>query len=653
MTELVPPGATGASLAPEPLLDVRDLRVSSGGGGRNRPGRPGQLATIVSSISLTLQPGETIGIVGESGSGKSMTAKAVTGLLPPGITASGEVRYSGRNLLALSEREWRAVRGREIGLILQDPFTMLNPVLRCGTIIAESLPRAAGGGHRRDGRRSEAVRRLAEVGIADPTVADRYPFQLSGGMRQRVAIAAALARDPRVLIADEPSTALDASTQQDILALIKRVQRARGMGLVLITHDLRVAFAMCDRIYVLYAGSLLETAPAGELEAEPLHPYSHGLLLSEPPADHRVRDLVSIPGSVPAPDQVAGTCPFAPRCRWATAACERAAPPLVEVALTEAALTGPALAGIPRGRLSACVRLPEIRAEMTALRIRAGQRAAAPPGRSGTPLIQVSELRKVFHQGSRTVTALDGVSVEVSDGESVGLVGESGSGKTTLARVLAGLEPATSGQVTIDGIPAADWRSLAGRDRRRLRGTVQIVFQDPYSSLNPMHTVGAALAEAVTIHDPAARNVRGQVGDLLQSVGLPAGYAQRRPVALSGGERQRVAIARALAVRPRVLICDEPVSALDVSVQAQILNLLSAIRAERGIGYLFITHDLSIVRQITDYLYVMHHGRVVESGPTDQVLASPSDAYTIKLLDSVPRAEAGWLAGHGALSTGN
>jgi peptide/nickel transport system ATP-binding protein len=639
MTDLIPPGTSGAA---EPLLDVRDLRVSRASATSPNTG------TIVSSISLSLRAGETIGIVGESGSGKSMTAKAVTGLLPPGITASGEVRYGGRNLLGLSEREWRAVRGREIGLILQDPFTMLNPVLRCGTIIAESLPHARGNNlpHGRDARRSEAVRRLAEVGIADPTVADRYPFQLSGGMRQRVAIAAALARDPRVLIADEPSTALDASTQQDILALIKRVQEARGMGLVLITHDLRVAFAMCDRIYVLYAGSLLETAPAGELEAEPLHPYSHGLLLSEPPADHRVRDLVSIPGSVPAPDQVAGTCPFAPRCRWATAPCEQGAPPLVEVAPAAVALADPALAGVSPGRLSACVRLPEIRAEMTSLRERAGQLAAAPPGRPGTPLIQVSELRKVFHQGARTVTALDGVSVDVGAGESVGLVGESGSGKTTLARVLAGLESATSGQVTIDGIPAADWHALSGRDRRQLRGTVQIVFQDPYSSLNPMHTVGAALAEAVSIHDPAARNVRGQVGDLLQSVGLPAGYAQRRPVALSGGERQRVAIARALAVRPRLLICDEPVSALDVSVQAQILNLLAAIRAERGIGYLFITHDLSIVRQITDYLYVMHHGRVVESGPTEQVLTSPADPYTIKLLDSVPRAEAGWLAGH-------
>ena len=606
--------------ASDPLLDVRDLRVSRA--------RRGGSDTLVSSVSLSLGAGETIGIVGESGSGKSMTAKAVTGLLPPGITAAGEVLYGERNLLTLREREWRAIRGQEIGLVLQDPFTMLNPVLRCGTIIAESMPGARRLG--RAARRDEVTRRLSEVGISDPAVADRYPFQLSGGMRQRVAIAAALARDPRVLIADEPSTALDAATQRDILALIKAVQRARGMGLILITHDLRVAFAMCDRIHVLYAGSLLESAPAADLEAEPLHPYSHGLLLSEPPADHRVREMVSIPGSVPFPDLVADSCPFAPRCRWATPECEQAAPSLAEVA---------------PGRLSACVRLPEIRPEMAALRERAGQDAAAPPpGRSAAPLIQVTQVSKVFHQGSRTVSAVNGVSIEVGAGESVGIVGESGSGKTTLARMLAGLEHVTSGQITIDGIAAGDWSRLSGRDRRRLRGTVQIVFQDPYSSLNPMHSIGSALAEAITIHDPSARGVRVQVGDLLASVGLPAGYAQRRPSALSGGERQRVAIARALAVRPRVLICDEPVSALDVSVQAQILNLLTAIRAERGLGYLFITHDLSIVRQITDYLYVMHRGRIAESGPTEEVLTSPAHDYTIRLLESVPRPETDWLA---------
>ncbi|HEX6519863.1 MAG TPA: ABC transporter ATP-binding protein [Streptosporangiaceae bacterium] len=519
------------------------------------------------------------------------------------------------------------MRGREIGLIMQDPFTMLNPVIRCGKILTESLNDRKLG---RTERRAEAVRRLAEVGIADESVADRYPFQLSGGMRQRVGTAAALARDPKVLIADEPSTALDVATQREILALIKNIQQARGMGLILITHDLRVAFAMCDRIYVLYAGSLLEVSPAAELEAEPLHPYSHGLLLSESPADYRVRELVAIPGTVPAPDEVASCCAFAPRCRWATPACRQATPPLADVA---------------PGRLSACVRLPEIRDEMAALRERAGQDVhPSVPDRSETALIQVRDVRKVFGNGTRTVTAVDGVSIDVAENENVGVVGESGSGKTTLARMLVGLEHATSGQITIDGVPASDWARLSGRDRRKLRGVVQIVFQDPYSSLNPMHAVGWTLAEAVITHDPKAKKVQARVAELLESVGLPASYAQRKPVALSGGERQRVAIARALAAGPRILICDEPVSALDVSVQAQILNLLAALRADRGIGYLFITHDLSIVRQITDYLYVMHRGSIVESGRTEDVLTSPSDPYTIKLLESVPRPETGWLA---------
>jgi peptide/nickel transport system ATP-binding protein len=386
------------------------------------------------------------------------------------------------------------------------------------------------------------------------------------------------------------------------------------------------------RIYVLYAGSLAEVGPAAELEAEPLHPYSHGLLLSEPSADHRVRELVTIPGAVPAPDDVAGSCPFAPRCRWATPECRQvdgSAPPLAEVA---------------PGRLSACVRLPQIRDEMAALRERAEQDAhPSVPGRAATALIRVRDARKVFHTGTRTVTAVDGVSIDVGAGESVGVVGESGSGKTTLARMLVGLEHATSGEITIDGVPASHWAHLSGRDRRKLRSTVQIVFQDPYSSLNPMRTVGSTLREAITTHEPKVRNVAAQVTDLLQSVGLPAAYAPRKPVALSGGERQRVAIARSLAARPRIMICDEPVSALDVSVQAQILNLLAALRADRGIGYLFITHDLSIVRQITDYLYVMHHGHIVESGPTEQVLTSPRDPYTVKLLESVPRPESGWL----------
>ncbi len=604
-----------------PVLEVSSLRIE-----RVQQDRR---STIVTGADLALGPGETIGIVGESGSGKSMTARAIMGLLPKGLVASGQVRYRGQNLIELSERELQAKRGGEIGLILQDPFTMLNPVMTCGKIIGESLrqePRLS-----RDARRDEVVRRLAEVGIRDASVADRYPFQLSGGMRQRVGIAAALARDPRVLIADEPTTALDVTTQRDVLALIKGIQAARGMSLVLITHDLRVAFAVCDRVYVLYAGSLIEVGSSAELDAEPLHPYTLGLLLSEPSAERRTSELVAIPGSVPDPDDVAGSCAFAPRCRWAAPSCTDGSPPLAEVA---------------PGRLSACVRLPEIRAEMAILRRRGEEEdAAAPSSRSAeTALISVQDARKVFRNGRRTVTALDGVSIEVGEHESVGIVGESGSGKTTLARILVGLEQASGGHIAIDGVPATNWAKLSARDRRKLRSTVQIVFQDPYSSLNPMRGIGSILREAIALGEPTLKDRDAEVASLLRSVGLPADYAARKPVALSGGERQRVAIARVLAAQPRILICDEPVSALDMSVQAQILNLLINLRSERGLGYLFITHDLSIVRQVTERLYVMHGGRVVESGPTDEVLSSPRDPYTVTLLKSVPRPEPEWLA---------
>lgn len=590
----------------EPILELEDLRIE-------QPRREGA-RTIVSSVGFSVRAGETIGIVGESGSGKSLTARAIMGLLPRGVAASGAIRHDGRNLLELPESRLRSLRGRRIGLIMQDPFTMLNPLQRCGQILVESLPSGRSMGRRE--RRLEVARRLAEVGIHDETVANRYPFQLSGGMSQRVGIAAALARDPEILIADEPSTALDVATQQEILAVIKRLQDARGMALVLITHDLRVAFSICDRINVLYAGSLIEAGEAAALHREPLHPYTQGLLLSEPPADRRVRRLATIPGAVPTADEVTGSCTFASRCRWADDECRRSVPPLVEV--------GP-------GRFSACARLSAIRDEMTGVR-GAALVEAEPPVLStdAASLVQMRDVRKLFRGAG--APALDGVSIELREGESVGIVGQSGSGKTTLARILVGLEQATAGSIVIDGVPADDWAGLRPDDRRRLRGVVQMVFQDPYSSLNPMRTVGWTLRQAITAHDRRARNVDAQLADLLRSVGLSPDYARHRPQLLSGGERQRVAIARALAVRPRLLICDEPVSALDVSVQAQILNLFDELRAERHIAYLFITHDLAVVRQVTDRVYVMHRGTVVESGATNEVLRNPRAEYTRTLV---------------------
>jgi oligopeptide/dipeptide ABC transporter ATP-binding protein len=599
------------------LLRVEDLRIRSRLGGRDR--------TIVTSLSLAVGRGETIGIVGESGSGKSLTARAIMGLLPAGLHASGRVEYGGRNLLEARERELAALRGTEIGLIFQDPFTMLSPLRRCGRHIDELLRDQSGRRLGRRERRAEAVRRLAEVGIGDPGVADRYPFQLSGGMRQRVGIAAALARDPKLLIADEPSTALDVTTQREILALLKSLQRSRGMGLVMITHDLRVAFGMCDRIYVLYAGSLLELATAAAIEEEPRHPYTLGLLLSEPSAERRAAELRPIRGSVPDADDVIGQCAFAPRCDWASEACTAAAPPLRP---------------LPEGGLTACVRADDIRGEMVERQraARADAPVAAARG-AGEPLLRCTDVRKAFG----TVHALAGVSIEVGVGESVGLVGESGSGKTTLGRCVVGLEVPTTGSIVLGGIEAAGDRPPSTRERATLRATAQIVFQDPYSSLNPVRPIGSALREALGVREPRTRRVDAQVRDLLARVGLPADYASRKPVALSGGERQRVAIARALAVRPRLLVCDEPVSALDVSVQAQILNLFARLREEEGLAFLFITHDLAVARQVVDRAYVLYRGEVVEHGPVDQVLDRPAHDYTRRLVDSIPRSGGGWI----------
>jgi peptide/nickel transport system ATP-binding protein len=345
------------------------------------------------------------------------------------------------------------------------------------------------------------------------------------------------------------------------------------------------------------------------------------LLLSEPPADRRVQRLVAMPGSVPTADEVKGGCTFAPRCRWAEDVCTSGEPPLLEVR---------------PGDLSACIRLDEIREEMATFRSMAEKEAAPPSASRSAPVLEVRGVRKEFGSGSHVVTALEEASIQVGEGESVGIVGESGSGKTTLARVLVGLETPTAGKIVLGGHTFSDWHRLGADERRRLRSSVQTVFQDPYSSLDPMRTIGWTLREALTTHDRGAVNAKQQVAELLDMVGLPSAYARRMPSALSGGGRQRVAIARALAVRPKVLICDEPTSALDMSVQAQILNLLTSLRSEREMSYLFISHDLSIMRQVTEFVYVMYRGRIVESGPTDLVLDEPQHDYTKKLLSSLP-----------------
>ncbi|MEU5099216.1 ABC transporter ATP-binding protein [Streptomyces sp. NPDC020996] len=564
-----------------PLLSARGLRVT------------GPLGTVVTDVDLTVEHGRTLGIVGESGSGKSLTVKALSGLLPRGLTATGAIELDGEALDPDgSAPQWRRIRGSRIAVLPQDPFTSLSPLHRCGTQIGWAVADR----RRRAGRVTEL---LAEVGLP-AEVARRRPFELSGGMRQRVAIAAALAGDPDLLVADEPTTALDVSTQAEVLDLIARLQRTRRMGVVLITHDLAVARSRSDRIMVMYAGRVLEEGPVDDVLERPAHPYTARLAACDPPLDVRLATLPTIPGAVPPPHTVGGECAFAARCALAVDACRTTRPETVEVR---------------PGHLASCLRIGQADPRPPVTEAPEPEPAREEAG----PALTVRGLRRRFRGAEQP--ALDGVDLTVRQGEAVAVVGESGSGKTTLARCVVGLERPDEGSIEFPGAPAGPQR-------------VQIVFQDPYSALNPGLTVGACLREALA----AAGRPASEVAGLLALVGLPAEHARRRPRALSGGERQRVAIARALAPRPKVLICDESVSALDVSVQAGVLNLLSGLRRDLGLTLLFITHDLAVARQVADRVHVMHRGRVVESGPAHTVLSAPTHPYTRRLLAARPAA---------------
>ncbi|GHJ41531.1 ABC transporter ATP-binding protein [Streptomyces sp. TS71-3] len=605
-----------------PVLEVRNLvtRFPTDRG----------VAHAVEDVSLSIRAGETLALVGESGSGKSVTAQSLMRMVRrPGRIEGGQVLYHGRDLLSLSEGEMRAVRGTGIGMVFQDPIAGLNPVMRIRDQLVEGM--LSHGKFTGAAARARARDLMALVGIPDPDarLAD-YPHAFSGGMRQRVMIAMAVANEPDVLIADEPTTALDVTVQAQVLDLLTRLGRELGTSILLITHNLGVVARVCDRAMVMYGGRIVEDGPVEQLFGDPRHPYTRDLLAATPRlrAD-RDLPLVPIPGRPPDLLAPPAGCPFAARCAHADDRCRQERPPRTRSG----------------DRSWDCWRsldgqLPPVeRARPAALRT--GGRTQ--PEGAGQVLLALTGVSKRFKGRGRrapAVSALDGVDLTVGRGEAVGLVGESGCGKSTLGRVVLGIERPTGGSLRYAG---QDITGLGARGVRALRRKVQIVFQDPYGSFNPRMTIGQTLAEPLRLRGPdgAGSAVPSSTGDLLELVGLDPAVVRRYPHEISGGQRQRIAIARALAVGPELVVCDEAVSALDVSLQAQIVNLLADLRQRLGLSYLFIGHDLATVRHVCDRIAVMYLGQIVETGQAEQVTAAPRHPYTVSLLSAVPEPDPG------------
>ena len=604
------------------LLSVRELRAWIDAGV--------QPLRAVDGIDFDIRRGETFAVVGESGSGKSMTALSILRLLPEAAQiVSGSIVLDGRELLGLPESEMRNVRGKRIAMVFQEPGTSLNPVMTVGAQIEEVLAR-----HLRLGG-ADATRRaislLESVGLPSPAHrAAEYPFQLSGGMKQRVMIAMALAAEPDLLIADEPTTALDVTIQAQVLDLLRDLQRQRDMSILLITHDLGIVSEMAHRVAVMYAGRLMEVADRARFFNAPGHPYSRKLFESLPGAARRGGELAVIPGQVPALTETFRHCRFVDRCDDAIPACRDGEPLMV---------------GLTEGHSIRCIRVAELGSVDTPA-------SAAPSSSAHVPeseperLLEVSGLKVHFpiRKGllRRTVghvKAVDGIALDIPAGRTLALVGESGCGKTTVGKAIIQLIEPTGGRVELGGV---ELNNLRGEALRRSRRDYQIVFQDPYASLNPRMRVGDILAEGqMALGDSRDSGVIARrSAELLQQVGLSDAALGRYPHEFSGGQRQRIAIARALAVGPKLIVCDEPTSALDVSVQAQILNLLKKLQRELGLSYLFITHNISVVEYVAHEVAVMYLGRIVERGTVAEVIGSPAHPYTSALIASVPRIHA-------------
>ena len=596
------------------------------------------IVRAIDGLALAIRRGETFALVGESGCGKSMTALALMRLLPDsGSITAGQIQLDDTDLLGLPESAMRGVRGGRIGMIFQEPGTSLNPVLTVGRQMVEAIETHTA--LRGDAARVKAIDWLMRVGIPEPERRmDDYPFRMSGGQKQRVMIAMTLAAEPDFLVADEPTTALDVTIQKQILDLLADLQREHGMGLLLITHDLAVVAGIAQHVALMYAGQIIEVAPAAQFFANPQHPYARALLQALPDAARRGAALAAIAGTVPPLTQNFVGCRFAPRCVYAQATCHTTRPELtgapgLQVRCLLLAPGGPGLGAAP-------VMPARVASPAAAQSPRAGATPAA------APLLQVSDLsvsfvlRKRFLQREAArFDAVKNVSFDVAAGQTLALVGESGCGKTTTGKAIVQLlrnQAQISGRAMLDGQNLFD---LDGAPLREARRAVQIIFQDPFASLNPRMRVAEILEEGMVALQPqtSADERRCRIARITEQVGLRPEALQRFPHEFSGGQRQRIAIARALAVQPRLIVCDEPTSALDVSVQAQILNLLRELQRELGVSYLFITHNIAVVEYIADRVAVMRAGRIVEQGACADVLSRPADDYTRTLLAAVPR----------------
>ncbi len=586
----VPPAA---SPSPAAVATVTDLHVTFRRNGRE--------VHALRGVSLAVRAGEILGLVGESGSGKSVLGFGMLGLLPASARVDGGISVAGSDMVHGDPKALRRVRRLDLGAVFQDPMTSLNPTMRIGKQVAEAA-----------GSADEALRLLTAVGIPDPARRMRaYPHELSGGLRQRVMIAIAIAGNPDLIIADEPTTALDVTVQAQVLRLLLRLRDEIGCGIVFITHDLGVAAQISDRIAVLYAGRIAEVGPAAEVLGSPAHPYTRGLLRSRLTLQTaRGERLAAMPGSVPSALSPLPGCAFAPRCAQVTDDCEKSPPDVVSVGA---------------GRVSACLLTPDLSSPEREPEAVGGSepvvaQAISPVTAELPPAVTVTDVTKTFAVAPRgKLQALRGVRLQVGHGESVALVGESGSGKSTLLRIMAGLEKATTGSVEV-----------AGEQRP------QMVFQDAGASLTPWLSVGELIGERLRGAKLSRAARRDAVIEVLNRVGLPAEVAKSRAGQLSGGQRQRVSLARATVVPPAVLLCDEPTSALDVSLAASVLNLIGDLRRSLDMSVVFVTHDLSVARVVADRIAVMYLGRIVEIGPAEQVIGDPTHPYTRALVDAIP-----------------